>query len=228
MQALFFRDGFVEIEQDPRHRHTPVIALTANAFGEDRAACLDAGMNDHVGKPVDPVLLYTTLLRREYWQAIDLPVEVIERIELWWDSQGIPDWFLVTKLPLFDKRRRVQGVMGTLRRPDEAERRLPVFQTVAQAVEITFFREMAPLSRFTLESRVVCWDERYCYIQHEFLQNGKLCASAMIRVVFLKAGERLPMAEVIQLLGIDLLSPPFPEQIAAWAAVFEIKKNKQR
>lgn len=63
-------------------------------------------------------------------------VEVIERIELWWDSQGIPDWFLVTKLPLYDRRRRVQGVMGTLRRPDEAERRLPVFQTVAQAVEI--------------------------------------------------------------------------------------------
>ena len=62
--------------------------------------------------------------------------KVIERIELWWDSQGIPDWFLVTKLPLYDKRRRVQGVMGTLRRPDEAERQLPVFQTVAQAVEI--------------------------------------------------------------------------------------------
>ncbi|MEN9456972.1 MAG: hypothetical protein RL210_2491 [Pseudomonadota bacterium] len=100
--------------------------------------------------------------------------------------------------------------------------------SVAQAVEITFFREMAPFSRFTLESRVVCWDERYCYIQHEFQQNGQLCASAMIRVVFLKAGKRLPMAEVIQLLGIDLPSPPFPEQIAAWAAVFEIKKNKQR
>jgi len=62
--------------------------------------------------------------------------DVIERIELWWDSQGIPDWFLVTKLPLYDQRRRVQGVMGTLRRPDEAERRLPVFQTVAQAVEV--------------------------------------------------------------------------------------------
>lgn len=61
---------------------------------------------------------------------------IIERIELWWDSQGIPDWFLVTKLPLYDQRRRVQGVMGTLRRPDEAERRLPVFQTVAKAVEL--------------------------------------------------------------------------------------------
>lgn len=61
---------------------------------------------------------------------------LIERIELWWDSQGIPDWFVVTKLPLLDKRRRVVGVMGTLRRPDEAERSLPVFQTVAQAVEL--------------------------------------------------------------------------------------------
>lgn len=62
--------------------------------------------------------------------------DLIERIELWWDSQGIPDWFLVTKLPLYDQRHRVQGVMGTLRRPQEAERQLPVFQTVAKAVEI--------------------------------------------------------------------------------------------
>ncbi|MFO1483405.1 MAG: AraC family transcriptional regulator [Verrucomicrobiaceae bacterium] len=61
---------------------------------------------------------------------------LIERIELWWDQQGMPDWFLVTKLPVIDKRGRIQGVMGALRRPDEAERRLPVFQTVAQAVEI--------------------------------------------------------------------------------------------
>jgi PAS domain S-box-containing protein len=41
----------------------PVIAMTANAFGEDRAACLEAGMNDHVGKPVEPALLYSTLMR---------------------------------------------------------------------------------------------------------------------------------------------------------------------
>lgn len=63
-------------------------------------------------------------------------VKSIERLELWWDHQGIPDWFSVTKLPLYDRKRRVAGVMGMLRRPDAAERQLPVFQTVARAVEI--------------------------------------------------------------------------------------------
>ncbi|MEY8876730.1 MAG: response regulator [Leptothrix sp. (in: b-proteobacteria)] len=41
----------------------PIIAMTANAFGEDRQTCLDAGMDDYIAKPVNPEQLYQILLR---------------------------------------------------------------------------------------------------------------------------------------------------------------------
>lgn len=55
-----------------QHAHTPIIAMTANAFVEDREACLKAGMNDHIGKPVMPEVLYKTLLR---WLGKNKPPE---------------------------------------------------------------------------------------------------------------------------------------------------------
>ena len=57
-------DATRAIRRLPGREQLPILAMTANAFDEDRQACLQAGMNDHIGKPVDPDVLFTRLL---YW-----------------------------------------------------------------------------------------------------------------------------------------------------------------
>ena len=48
---------------DPPKANIPIIAMTANAFSEDRQVALDAGMNDHVAKPINMNILVPTILK---------------------------------------------------------------------------------------------------------------------------------------------------------------------
>ena len=45
------------------YRDTPILAMTANAFAEDKARCTEAGMNDFISKPYNPNELFSLLLK---------------------------------------------------------------------------------------------------------------------------------------------------------------------
>jgi PAS domain S-box-containing protein len=56
-------DATRAIRAQEGHADLPILAMTANAFDEDRKACQEAGMNDFVAKPVNPSAFYSTLLK---------------------------------------------------------------------------------------------------------------------------------------------------------------------
>jgi two-component system, sensor histidine kinase and response regulator len=49
--------------------------MTANAMAADREKCLNAGMNDHIGKPIDPEELFSVLLRWAGRRNVDVTLE---------------------------------------------------------------------------------------------------------------------------------------------------------
>ncbi len=57
------------IRKLPGYGHVPIIAMTGNAFAEDKQRCFDAGMNDFISKPVNPALLYERIAAWTQGQA---------------------------------------------------------------------------------------------------------------------------------------------------------------
>ncbi|WP_051319232.1 PAS domain S-box protein [Chitinimonas koreensis] len=69
MPVMDGHEATLTIRADLRYAALPIIAMTAHAMLEERARCLEEGMNDHISKPIDPAALYALLAQ---WLAARL------------------------------------------------------------------------------------------------------------------------------------------------------------
>ena len=110
---------------------------------------------------------------------------VVERVELWFDQQGTPDWFFVSKLPLKDAKGRICGTAGVVRRAAEHEMQLPIIQSVARAVEIirrdfaapVVLREVARTCGLSTRHFQRRFQNAFGFSPQEFLMKTRVIAS---------------------------------------------------
>ena len=93
-----------QIRRLPGRDALPIVAMTANASDADRQACLGAGMNDHVAKPIEPVLLFRSLQRWLRPHVVVTPVP----------ARASPS----ITLPQIEGLDTAQGLRRVLGRPD--------------------------------------------------------------------------------------------------------------
>ena len=107
-------DGYMatrEIRTNPDFAELPIIAMTANAMVGDREKCLDAGMNDHVAKPIDPKDMFSALSKWIKPGEREVPPELQQGMKETEISSAEPP----LELPGFDLKRAIARIGGSVK-----------------------------------------------------------------------------------------------------------------
>lgn len=97
---------------------------------------------------------------------------------------------------------------------------------VVNAQTVSYIRAVKPLSKIELHSKLLGWDEKYWYFEHRFVANNTLYASILVRGVFIKGKQVIPMQELLALIGHHQVSPELPRRVGHWKELLAIKKQE--
>lgn len=89
---------------------------------------------------------------------------------------------------------------------------------VVGSSKLSYKRSLSPFQKYQLKTRVHGWDEKWIYLEQEFVVDGVLYARGIVKTIFLKDSNKIPSSEVALRLGYEGPSPeinPADEQALA-------------
>lgn len=96
---------------------------------------------------------------------------------------------------------------------------------VVANAEIAYVRELRPYQRFTLNTHILGWDEKYMYYEQQFESQGKLHTHALLRVIHFYNSKVISPQAVQEITGLNLESPELPSYIEDWKTMLQTKRR---
>ncbi len=90
------------------------------------------------------------------------------------------------------------------------------WKAVVGAVWMTYRRSLPLFARYELATRLVCWDERWFYMEQTFTRAGALCAVGWVKGALLEGDRIVSPDRIIRSVAPGVASPPLPENFLAW------------
>ena len=102
------------------------------------------------------------------------------------------------------------------------------WQPLVGSISITYRRSLGFLAPFDLSSRMLCWDEKWMYMEQVFrLNDGRskdgLAAIAWVKGLFRGADGKVPPQKIVDLVAPGVTSPAVPESLEMWNALTKEK-----
>ncbi|MBC7982470.1 MAG: thioesterase family protein [Candidatus Obscuribacterales bacterium] len=149
-----------------------------------------------VGKPRIDLLGVTRIRLRVWPNDLDLNGHVNNGRYLSLADLGRIDWFVRT------------GILSLARRNK-------AFPIVGDAIA-KFRRDLKVFQAFEIESRMLGWDEKWGFMEHRFIKDGRVIGVVAIRGVFKTSEGSLRPGNLLAGLGVAIPSPPLPNWVAHW------------
>src|SRR5689334_2476912 len=163
------------------------------------------------------VRLLWALLRSQFKRRLDLLDESAVTMRVWpndldlnvhMNSGRYLSMMDICRVELLGRTRLLRKVFGRGWRP------------LAGAATIRYRRSLLPLQRFTVRTKIVCWDEKWLYYRQVIERRGELCAVGYVRMLLRGPEGNVTPAQILEVAGKSgMQSPPMPEDLARWLAV---------
>ncbi len=99
------------------------------------------------------------------------------------------------------------------------------WKPVVGSIDIKYRRPLRPFQRFTLRSRLLCWDEKWLYLEQWIESARGVHAIATVRGLFVAGSGSVPSRTVMEHMEHREESPPFPTQVLCLLAWEEAGKR---